>query len=517
MRFRAVVEDQSELICRTRSDGVLVFANRAFLRYFLLPGDGEGRRLDELLPGPLAAVLTGAIRSTSAGCPVVEPETSFEHGPALRRVAWTVRALGGGAHQLVGRDVTVQHEALVELRRYRDELEVLVARRTAECMTMHDRLATTERLEALGVLAGGIAHDFNNLLAAAMGNLELVRLGLPPDTPVAERLDELARHLERSTGLTSQLLTFARGGSPIKRATRIVDLVGDTAAFVCRGSGVRCVLAAPEGLWTVEVDPDQIAQVISNLVLNAVQAMDGWGAIECELENVRLDGSEGLPLPPGPYLRCEVRDHGPGVPPDLLLRIFDPFFTTRPAGSGLGLSTSFSIVRRHGGYLACQPAPGGGAVFILHLPAHPDSAPTQIAPAVVAPPSRADAPPARVLLMDDESAIRDVTGAMLRMHGFQVECAADGEEALERYVSAAADGHPFDLVIMDLTIPGGMGGRETMERLLVLDPSVRAIVSSGYSDDPVMADHAACGFVGVLPKPYRLAELLAAVRSALAT
>ena len=514
-RFRAVVEDQTELICRTAPDGTLVFANRAFLRYFSLPVEVEGRHLDQVLPGSLGAVLTGAILSTSPECPVVEPETSCEDGPSLRQVAWTVRSLGGGTHQLVGRDVTVQHEALIELRRYRDELEVLVAQRTAECMAMHDELATVERLEALGVLAGGIAHDFNNLLAAATGNLELIRLELPAHTPVAARLDELGRQLERSTRLTSQLLTFAQGGSPVKRATRIAELVGDTAAFVCLGSGVRSVLSVPEGLWTVEVDPDQITQVISNLVLNGIQAMDGRGAIECTLENVRLDDDGRVPLPPGPYLRCEVRDHGPGVPPDLLLRIFDPFFTTRPTGTGLGLSTSFSIIRRHGGYLACQSAPGGGAAFIFYLPAYPEIDPIPMSPAVPTPPPQTDTGHARILLMDDESAILEVTGSMLRMNGFQVECAADGEDALERYRSAAADGHPFDLVITDLTVPGAMGGRELMEHLLALDPTVRAIVSSGYSNDPIMADHAAWGFVGVLPKPYRLAALLDAVRSAL--
>ena len=517
-RFRAVVEDQTELICRARSDGTLVFANRAFLHFFLLPADAEGRHLDELLPEPLAAVLTGAMGSTSIDCPAVELETSSEHAQGLRQVAWTVRALDGGVCQLVGRDTTLQHEALLELRRYRDELEVLVARRTTECMAMHDRLAASERLEALGVLAGGIAHDFNNLLAAATGNLELIRLELPAHTPVAARLDDLARHLERSTRLTSQLLTFAQGGSPVKRATRIAELVGDTAAFICLGSGVRSVLSAPGGLWTVEVDPDQISQVISNLVLNAVQAMDGRGTIELTLENVCLSGEEGLPLPPGPYLRCEVRDHGPGVPPELLLRIFDPFFTTRPAGTGLGLSTSFSIVRRHGGYLACQSPPDGGAAFVLYLPADPEiepagATPRVEAPAVVGPPTRAAT--ARILLMDDEAAIREVTATMLRMNGFQVDSAADGEEALCRYREARIDGRPFDLVITDLTVPGAMGGRELMEHLLALDPSVRAIVSSGYSNDPIMADHAAWGFVGVLPKPYRLAALLDAVRSAL--
>ena len=514
-RFRAVVEDQTELICRIGPDGSIVFANRAFLRLFNLPGGIEGQEFGGLLPASVAGEMSEAIGSTSPGQPPVETEITVENGSTVRQIAWTVRALGGGAHQFVGRDVTEQQEVLAELRRYRDELEGLVAERTAECMAMHDRLAASERLEALGVLAGGIAHDFNNLNAAALGNLELARAGIDSDDPVRERLDELARQLERSTSLTTQLLTFAQGGSPVKRAVQISDLVSEAAEFACRGTGVRCLFSSPRDIWTVEADPGQVSHVVSNLVLNAVQAMDGRGQVEVRLSTVVLDGGEGMPLPAGPYVRCEVRDHGPGVPPELLTRIFDPFFTTRPRGTGLGLSASFSIVRRHGGYLACEPAVGGGASFIIYLPAHPGV--RQASPPAAEPTHlESVASNARVLLMDDEAAIREVTGAMLRMNGFRVECAADGEEALERYREALAAAEPFDLVIMDLTVPGGMGGVEAMEQLLALDPMVRAIVSSGYSNDPVMADHAAWGFVGVLPKPYRLNQLLDAVRSALA-
>ncbi len=514
-RFRAVVEDQTELICRTGPDRSVTFANRAFLSLVDLPDGIEGHRLDELLPAPLAGELGEAIRSTSPDRPPVEIEMTVPDGSGSRRVAWTVRALGGGVHQLVGRDVTEQYKVLAELRRYRDELEGLVAERTAECMAMHDRLAASERLEALGVLAGGIAHDFNNLTAAAMGNLELARARLPPDEPVQERLDELGRQLERSTSLTTQLLTFAQGGSPVKRALQLSDVVSEAAEFVCHGTGVRCLVSSPGDLWTVEADPGQISHVVSNLVLNAVQAMDNRGQVDVRLSNVVLDGGEGLPLPAGPYVRCEVRDHGPGVPPELLTRIFEPFFTTRPKGTGLGLSASFSIVRRHSGFLACETPPGGGASFVILLPAHPDIRPAAPAAEPILPvPTVTDA---RVLLMDDEPAIREVTGMMLRMNGYRVACAADGEEALELYRAARDAGEPFDLVIMDLTVPGGMGGVEAMERLLALDPSVRAIVSSGYSNDPVMSDHAARGFVGVLPKPYRLSQLLDAVRSALAT
>lgn len=512
-RFRAVVEDQTELICRTGPDGAVVFANHAFLRFFDIPDDTGGRRLDGLLPAPIARELEDAARSHAPGTPPVETETVVGDGPSPRRIDWTVRALGGGAYQFVGRDETERYEALAELRRYRDELEELVAERTEELLAMHERLAATERLEALGVLAGGIAHDFNNLNAAALGNLELVRAGIAPDDPVQERLDQLARQLERSTSLTTQLLTFSQGGSPVKRAVRIAGLVAESAQFACRGTGVRCLVSSPEDLWTVEADPHQLSQVVSNLVMNAVQAMDGHGQVEVRLSNVVLNEDGTIPLPAGPYVRCEVRDHGPGVPPELLHRIFEPFFTTRPQGTGLGLSASFSIVRRHGGHLACEPAPGGGASFVFLLPALPGRHP---APRAVEPPHpERPVTGARVLLMDDEPAIREVTAAMLRMNGFQVVCAADGEEALDRYRAALTAGERFDLVIMDLTVPGGMGGVEAIEALLALDPRVRAIVSSGYANDPVMADPAAWGFVGVLPKPYRLNQLLDAVGSAL--
>jgi PAS domain S-box-containing protein len=516
--FRTIIEVQGEVICLIGFDGTLLFVNPAFVRFFALENESAalGRTLDELLPAAIAVPLTEAVRSTSAEHPLVETEVEFEKDASPCWIAWEVRSIDDGSHELVGRDVTAQQSALAELRRYQDHLEDLVATRTNECMDMHERLAETQRLEAIGVLAGGIAHDFNNLLTAATGNLELARLDLPPGDPVGERLDELARELGRATGLTSQLLTFAQGGTPIKRTTRLKELVSDTAGFICRGSSVRCEFGAAEGLWSVDADPNQITQVVSNLVLNGIQAMGHRGTIEVSLGNVVLDGREGLPLPPGPYVVCEVRDHGPGIAAEVLPRIFDPFFTTKADGTGLGLATSYSIARRHSGYLTCESSPGTGAVFRLYLPAAVGRASLEDSGTGATPP----APPVngsgiRVLIMDDEPAILEVTGAMLRGSGFLTEVARDGKEAVERYRAVMDEGQPFDLVIMDLTIPGGMGGREAMERLIAMDPGVRAIVSSGYSNDPIMADHATYGFVGVLAKPYRRNDLLAAVRWAL--
>jgi PAS domain S-box-containing protein len=368
----------------------------------------------------------------------------------------------------------------------------------------------TQKLESLGVLAGGIAHDFNNLLTGVLGNLSLGAELAGEHVELRRCLADAERASLRARELTTQLLTFSRGGQPVKRPISLATVLEESTRFGVRGSAVRCDLHVSSELRTVSADPGQLAQVVDNLVINAVQAMPTGGAILVRADNVDLAADEVAGLPPGPYVRVDVADSGPGIPEALWSRIFDPYFTTKKTGSGLGLAVAYSIVRNHGGALQLEPRRGEGATFVIHLPAVGGSAePTRARPE--ASPLR----PAKVLVMDDERLVRNVALRCLRQLGFQGVATCDGEEAIAAFAAARASGAPFDLVILDLTVPGGLGGIEALPRLRALDPNVRVIVSSGYSVDAVTAEHRKHGFDGVLPKPYRLEELRAALHATL--
>ena len=368
------------------------------------------------------------------------------------------------------------------------------------------------KLESLGVLAGGIAHDFNNILTAILGNISLARMESAPGSAVHDSLEQAEKASLRAKDLTQQLLTFARGGAPVKELSSLKELLRDTASFALAGSNVKCRFAIPADLWFAEIDRGQVSQVMHNLVLNAQQAMPSGGIVELTAENMALNELQnlvrGLPLEEGKYIRIAVTDHGSGIPAEYLDRIFYPFFTTRHKGSGLGLATSFSIARRHGGLLNVKSELGVGSTFYLYLPASAETSSTR-------PDKKGAMKPvgkARILIMDDEEMVREVAGRMLRHIGYKdIESAADGAQAIKLYEAAMESGQPFSVVILDLTIPGGMGGMETMKKLLELDPGVRAIVSSGYSNESVMAGYKKYGFSGMIAKPYTSVELGKAV------
>jgi len=383
-----------------------------------------------------------------------------------------------------------------------------------EAESLQEQLRESQKMEAIGTLAGGIAHDFNNILTSILGNISMLRLsGVAADHESHHILAEAERAAKRAKDLTHQLLTFAKGGAPVKTLARVGDLVEETVSFALRGSASRCEFQVPPDLWAAEVDVGQIGQVLQNLVINADQAMPEGGVLTVRADNVCLRDQEQPGLPAGPYLRIAVTDTGHGIPAKHLERIFDPYFTTKSKGSGLGLTTSFSIVRKHGGHLTVQSEVGRGSCFTLWLPAREHL----VLPAVPDPqgPGATTAGEGRLLVMDDEPAIRDLTQRMLERKGFEVVTTSHGEEAIACYQQARAAGRPFRAVILDLTIPGGLGGRDTFQRLKALDPSVRALVASGYSDQ-VLAETLALGFAGVVPKPFTAAELLQAVGQALA-
>lgn len=384
-----------------------------------------------------------------------------------------------------------------------------ICRDATERQRAEEELHKFAKLESIGVLAGGIAHDFNNILTAILGNISLARMYVKPDEKAFHRLKEAERAGVRARDLIQQLLTFSKGGSPIKRTASIPNLVRDTCEFALRGSNVRCEFEIADDVSDAEVDEVQIGQVLGNIIINADQAMPQGGSVLVAARNLEVAGNPGQPLAPGKYIQISIADHGVGIPPEILTNIFDPYFTTKSEGSGLGLATAYSIVKGHGGRLTVESQVGVGSTFHVYLPASS----VKLKP-------RRDVEHqtlsgcGRILVMDDEAPIRDLAGELLEALGYEVVTAADGMQAVELYRLQKDSRRPFDAIILDLTVPGGMGGREAIEQLRRMDPNIKAIVSSGYSNDPIMAEFERYGFCGVIPKPYdarQLGEVLNAV------
>jgi PAS domain S-box-containing protein len=366
---------------------------------------------------------------------------------------------------------------------------------------MEEELIKVQKLESIGILAGGIAHDFNNLLTSILGNVSLIKMYSNPEDKIYRRFTEVEKACLRAEDLTQQLLIFSKGGAPVKKLTSIKELIRDSASFAPRGSNVRCEIRIEDDLWNVEVDEGQISQVIHNLVINADQAMPEGEMIRVRAENTIVGLGDGLPLKDGKYVKTTVEDKGIGIPQEHLSKIFDPYFTTKQRGSGLGLTTAYSIIKSHDGYIEVESELGVGTKFYIYLPA------TQEGISERREQERVIGGRGRILVMDDEESIRKVAGEIIKQLGYEVEYAVDGDEAVELYRRAKESNKPFDVVIMDLTIPGGTGGKEAITRLLEIDPRVKAIVSSGYSNDPVMSEFRKYGFRGVVAKPYKIQEL----------
>lgn len=377
-------------------------------------------------------------------------------------------------------------------------------KRTAELM------AKAQKLESLGTLAGGIAHDFNNLLAAIQGNIALIKAESSPTAKVRVLFEEAENACGVAAGVARQLLTFAKGGKPSARACEMKSLLKKSAEFAARGLQARCVCEFDRFPLAARVDPVQTAQVIHNLVLNADQAMPEGGTVAIRAAAVELEPGRVPDLPAGRYVRVEVEDQGKGIAPQHIPRLFDPFFSTKEEGRGLGLSVCHSIMTRHGGAIRLDSRPGKGCVVTLYFPAA--EAPPE--PASEETPRSAHRP-GRVLVMDDDPAVASLFKRTLERLGYQAETASDGEAAITAYSRGLSSGSPFIAVILDLTIQGGMGGLEALAGLRRLDPAVRAVVSSGYSEDPVMADSPSHGFCASLKKPFKLEELSEALLKAL--
>jgi len=400
---------------------------------------------------------------------------------------------------------------------------------------MEEELQRAQKLESLSILAGGIAHDFNNLLTAIIGNLSLAERQARSGSNVSELLKEIKYASHQAKRLTHQLLTFAKGGAPIRKATSLSRLLKHTISFILSGSRVRYELFIQDNLWLAEIDEGQISQVINNLMINASQAMPEGGIIEVQAENVAIVAKDTLSSKEGEhkvedehkvsegkykvtednyregnYIKISFKDHGVGIPEEYLSKIFDPYFTTKQKGSGLGLAVTYSIIKKHGGHIEVESKVGIGTAFSIYLPASKKeilAISNDTEKSGLFSSQRLYSGQRKILFMDDQQNIRDMVGRMLTHLKYEVELAKDGAEAIELYKKAKESKHPFDAVMLDLTVPGGMGGKDAIQKLLEIDPNVKAIVSSGYFNDPIMSEYRLYGFHGVVAKPYEVEEL----------
>src|SRR5215471_2320267 len=390
------------------------------------------------------------------------------------------------------------------------QANVALLEQMAERQRMEDELLKARNIKSVGVLAAGIAHDFNNLLTGILGYVSLAKVVAQTDVKVVAYLTEAEQACQQATALTQQLLTFAKGGAPVRHTISLVELLKECVGFVLRGANVRSDLQIATDLWPVDVDAGQINQVIHNVVLNALQAMPGGGTVQVQAENVVLAASVPFPLPEGRFVKITVQDSGCGIPKAVLSNIFDPYFTTKAEGSGLGLTTAYAIAIKHEGYITIASEVGVGTTVVIYLPTS-QKAPVPAPPHPYIPLSGSG----RILVVDDEKMVCNVLRQLLESLGYTVECVQDGTEAVVAYQRAQTAGQPFTVVILDYTIPGGMGGLEALARLQAIDPQVTALISSGYANNPVMADWAYYGFSGVVAKPYTIAQLQEALYNVL--
>ncbi len=492
-RLRVMVRSIGDGVIATDTGGYVVMMNRVAEAL-------TGWSQDDALDRPLTEVFHIIHEKTRERC--INPvEKVLATGNVIELANHTMLVARDGTQRIIadsGAPILDRQRGIVGV--------VLVFRDVTEESRLHDELQHMAKLDSLGVMAGGIAHDFNNLLTAIAGNMGLAQWALDADNPQKARhyVADAENAAMRARDLTQQLLTFSRGGAPMRAVIQPEPLIREAAAFALTGSRCRCHLEAPADVWPVFADAGQLSQVLHNLLLNADQAMPEGGDITVTIANDDIPAGAEIPLAPGAYVRIAVADGGIGIAPDIREKIFDPFFTTKQRGSGLGLASVYSIVRGHDGLVRVDSTPGKGSTFNVYIPAHREL-PLPAAPDAEGPRAAA---PWRVLILDDEPAICALLDDVLSAAGHSVVTAPNGAEAQVAWMHAYNVGAPFDLCILDLTIPGGMGGAELFAEMRAANPAVRAIASSGYADAPVMANYADHGFAGRLAKPYRPADVL---------
>ncbi len=395
-----------------------------------------------------------------------------------------------GAHAIMAINGRIGYDEKGEFKQTHCILNEITERKQLE-----EEINKAHKLESIGILAGGIAHDFNNILAGILNNIYLSKMQVDHKSDIYQNLETSEKAINSASKLTQQLLTFSKGGAPVKKTTSIIDIIKESAEFALRGSNVNCEYEIADNILPVEIDEGQINQVMHNLILNADQSMPDGGKILIHIDNSEPDSRSGLPLQEGRYVKVVIKDKGIGISEEQLRKVFDPYFTTKEMGRGLGLAIVYSIIKQHGGHISVESVLGDGTTFTIYLPASVKQIEVQefVRDTLIA-------GEGKILIMDDEKIIRDSVGEFLTFKGYEVEHAKDGEEAIGLFRKAMDELKPFDVVLLDLTIRGGMGGKEVVKKLLEIDPGVKAVVSSGYSNDPVMANHKEYGFSDVFFK-----------------
>jgi signal transduction histidine kinase/ActR/RegA family two-component response regulator len=373
-----------------------------------------------------------------------------------------------------------------------------------ERLSLERQLLRAQKLDSLGLLAGGIAHDFNNILTAIMGNISYAKKELDLSHQAYEPLVRAEKAAKRAAGLARQLLTFAKGGEPVKKYISLPQTVQETLSLVLSGTNVQAAVNLAPDLQTLYADEGQISQAFHNIIINAVQAMPSGGTLAVSARNIAISGSNSFGLPAGEYVRISFEDEGCGIAPEIMERIFDPYFTSKEGGSGLGLASTYSIIKKHDGHISVSSSYGKGAIFNIILPGFDRQVAEEIS---AAPVSDNIKEACSILVMDDDEMVRELAVISIKRLGYKVVCCEDGLQAVSLYRAAYDVGAPYHLVIMDLTIPGRMGGVKAAQEILAIDPAARMIVSSGYSKDPVMANFSDYGFCAALEKPYNIDEI----------
>ncbi|MCB2183241.1 MAG: PAS domain S-box protein [Desulfobulbaceae bacterium] len=483
-RYRALFENAHDLIQMIRPDGKLLYVNRSWRKTF-------GYNEEDINDGLTIFDL-------------ISPDCQQHCVETFQRIITEekVHYINATFVAKDGREIIIEGNATCKFEDGNPISTQCIFQDVTEKKKMEEELFKAQKLESVGIFAGGIAHDFNNLLTGIMGNISLSKMYVKPGDKAFARLAATEKACMRASELTQQLLTFAKGGAPVKTTATIRELIMDSTSFALRGSNVKSDYDIDPDLWTIEVDKGQLSQVTQNLVINACQAMTNGGTVTIKARNIKIGEYDVLTLPPGKYVQISVIDQGHGVPKENLNKIFDPYFSSKQQGSGLGLAIAYSIIKNHDGLIIVDSEEGKGSTFSIYLPALPD---TDINPNEEK--EEISACSGKVLIMDDEEIVREVAMEMLSSLGCEAEVACDGQQAIDLYKKAITDLKPFDAVIMDLTIPGGMGGKEAITKLLEIDPKIKAIVSSGYAHDPIMANFKQYGFSGVVPKPYKAHQL----------
>lgn len=505
------------IYCCCDPDLNLTFVNDVYARYYnRYPHQLLGVNALTLLPLVVHPYLTQILGYLNMTCPVCIAELLID--PSEEKpmwVRWTIRAVYNESklleYQASWEDITDMKLREVKLNQDRQALEAIAEDRGNELQkeirqrkAIEEELLRKEKLESLSILASGIAHDFNNILTIINGNSSLANIILEEknDYEVCELLDEVQRGVMQARELTEQLMTFSRGGAPIKEVSSIEDLVQESAGFVLRGSNVRALFSIGGQIWPVDIDRGQISQVFHNLLLNAAQSMPTGGIIEIYIGNIVPETAAALALAEGRYVQIVVKDHGSGIASEDLSNIFVPYFSTKEKGHGLGLAMAYSIIKKHDGLIKVSSERGIGSTFEVYLPASDEMLAEKGNIKKVNFSGQG-----RILVMDDDRIVRNTLGRMLQQLGYKPDLASDGQEAIQMYIEARQAGIPYHAVIMDLTIAGGMGARETVHKLRQIDDELKAIVSSGYSSDEVLINHSKYGFCGAIEKPVEIDRL----------